>query len=423
MSYRAYLHQKTLPDGTKTRHWWYFFYDQWGNKVKRPCPGCSTKQEAEAFAQSISPPGFKPKKETEILGEIAETMYLPGSDHLNRRSQLGKSTVKETMAESRSYINQIMLQWGKANIKSLTSSDIMSFLFNSNKSGRWKNRFIEVLHEIYLETPWYGCRSRMPALQKFRNNSKKADIFTQEELCLLMKPSSFPSRQFYLFFLLCLSGGLRIGEVRAVRAKQFVFDKKLVIIDGFLKQDGRRTTYNKKGTPEHPRLRLVLLPQSTLDQIRLWILQNNIGPEDYCFTHEGKPIRVEYAENVFYGALLKTGFIQQPAQRPRAKKGEGRQKQIKAKMPTVDGRRLIPHSLRYTYISLMCRHVAPHDLLLMTGHTSETMINYYNRKVLDMSLLLLNPSLYDATEKLFLPDATAAQDPETPQPEFYWEAK
>jgi hypothetical protein len=65
---------------------------------------------------------------------------------------------------------------------------------------------------VYTETPWYDCRVQKLAFQRFAANSKKADIFTTAELDRLFKPENFIS---YLFFLLCLSGGMRIGEVRA----------------------------------------------------------------------------------------------------------------------------------------------------------------------------------------------------------------
>ncbi|MDR1443776.1 MAG: site-specific integrase, partial [Treponema sp.] len=75
--------------------------------------------------------------------------------------------------------------------------------------------------------------------------SKKADIFTTPELDRLFRPESFPNEMYYLFFLLCLSGGLRLGEVRAVRVKQIVFDRKVLIVDGFCKMNGERTSNSK----------------------------------------------------------------------------------------------------------------------------------------------------------------------------------
>jgi integrase len=97
---------------------------------------------------------------------------------------------------------------------------VMPYLFGLDRSGGWKNRFLEILGEVFNEAPWHNCRVSKPAFQRFASNYRKADIFTTEELDRLFKPENFSSYQFYLFFLLCLSAGIRLGEVRAVRAKQ-----------------------------------------------------------------------------------------------------------------------------------------------------------------------------------------------------------
>jgi integrase len=72
-------------------------------------------------------------------------------------------------------------------------------------------------------------------------------VLTTAELNLLFIPENFklPRMEqggdvFYTMFLLCLSGGLRLGEVRAVRRKQIFFDRKALIVDGFCKRNGTR---------------------------------------------------------------------------------------------------------------------------------------------------------------------------------------
>jgi integrase len=343
-----------------------------------------------------------PQKTEILLRDIAENMYIPASPHVSRRKQLGKSTDHETMSESRRYIKRIMGLWGDMKLESLSVDVVMPYLFGVNRSGKWKNRFLEILGEIYTEAPWRDCRVSKPAFQRFAANSRKADIFTTAELDRLFKPENFTSHQFYLFFLLCLSGGMRLGEVRAVRAKQIIFDRKVLIIDGFCRRDGTRTIYNKKGSPDNPKFRLVYLPELTLGKMRDWIAENEICPEDYCFTTGGgKPIGREWAEIAFYRALQAAGFIPTPEKRERAARGEGRQKQTKVKLKPSDGRKLVPHSLRYTYVSRMRRELTAAELQPMTGHASIEMVDYYNRKVLDSALAALPDSALAAVDTLF----------------------
>jgi integrase len=292
--------------------------------------------------------------------------------------------------------------WGDLQLEALGVDVVMPYLFGLDYSGKWKNRFLEILGEIYTEAPWHGCRVSKPSFQRFAANYKKADIFTTAELERLFKPENFISYQFYLFFLLCLSGGMRLGEVRAIRAKQIIFDRNVLIIDGFCRQDGTRTTYNKKGSPEDPKFRLVYLPELTLGKMRDWIDENKINPESYCFTTRGgKPISREWAEIVFYRALQMARFIPLPQKRERTAQGEERQKQTRAKLKPPDGRKLVPHSLRYTYISRMRRELAAKELQPMTGHTSEVMVDYYNRRTLDLALAALPDSALAAADTLF----------------------
>jgi integrase len=306
------------------------------------------------------------------------------------------------MAESRRYIKQIMALWGGLRLEALAVDVVMPYLFAAGRSGKWKNRFLEILGEIYREAPWYGCRVSKPAFQRFAAGSKKADIFTTAELDRLFRPENFASYQFYLFFLLCLSGGMRLGEVQAVRAKQIIFDSKVLIIDGFCRHDGTRTIYNKKGSPDNPKFRLVYLPELTLDKMRDWIADNHLSPEDYCFTtDEGKPIRREWAETAFYRALQTAGLVPLPPKRQRAARGEGRQRQTRAKLRPLDGRKLVPHSLRYTYVSRMRRELTAAELQPMTGHTSVEMVDFYNRRVLDLALAALPDSALAAADTLF----------------------
>jgi integrase len=409
MDYHVF--KKTIKgrSGRPVRRWYYYWIGPDGNQVQRVCPGCRNRSDAENYIRTLPSPAqaaasgvMTPEKPDILIRDIAKDMYIPGSAHVGRREQLGKSVDHETLAECRRYIKQIMGLWGDLKLEALGVDVVMPYLFGFERSGKWKNRFLEILGEVYTEAPWYGCRVQKPAYQRFAANSKKADIFTTEELDRLFKPDNFISYQLYLFFLLCLSGGMRLGEVRAVRAKQIIFDRKVLIIDGFCRRDGTRTVYNKKGSPDNPKFRLVYLPELTLGKMRDWIAENNIGPEDYCFTVQGgKPIGREWAEIVFYRALQAAGFIPLPEKRETAARGDGRQKQVKAKIKPPDGRKLVPHSLRYTYVSRMRRELTAAELQPMTGHTSIEMVDYYNRRVLDLALAALPDSALAAADTLF----------------------
>ncbi len=388
--YHVFKKPKKTKDGKPFSRWYYYFYDENGRKIQKACPypQCKNRSDAESYIRTL-PPLEGAKNPDLLLSDIAATMYIPGSAHIDRRYQLGKSIDIQTMLEARRYIEFIIGKWGSVALKDIEVDDIVNHLFSIDRSGSWKNRYISILKEIYAEAPRYGCKIRTPDFPHFARNSKKADIFSSAELKVLFQPENFQDYQYYVFFLLTLSGGLRLGETRAIRQKQIIPEKKALIIDGFCKQNGERTVYNKMGTPENPKLRVVPLPAFTLSIVLTYTYGRGLKPDDFIFTLNNKPISKETAENVFYKALQSAGLI--PRRKPvkRCKYGAGRQLQIRAKLKPLDGRKLVPHSLRYTYVSRMRRELSAADLQPMTGHTTEAMVDYYNRINLEEALAAL----------------------------------
>ena len=81
------------------------------------------------------------------------------------------------------------------------------------------------------------------------------------------------------------------------------------MIDGFCKQNGERTDYNKKGSNEDKKWRVAVASDSTMQLVYNYCVLNHIQEEDYIFVREGKrPLRKEYLEDVFERQLKKAGI-------------------------------------------------------------------------------------------------------------------
>lgn len=383
MDYHVF--KKPRLKGGKRIYKWYYYYTQNGKRVQKVCKGCNNRSEAESYIRTLPPIGVADTKLK--IKDIAKNMFLIGSEHVSRREQFGLSISQETLRISRGYITQIIERWGDCYIDSLEPREILQYLFKVERSGSWKNSYLSVFSEIFQESVWFGCNISKPNFRSFVRHSKKADIFSTQELEILFKKENFPNEMMYLFFLLCLSAGMRLGEVRAVRAKQIVFDREIIIIDGFCKKNGERTVYNKTGSVDQPKFRITYLPDKTLAEMKNWITDNGLADDDFCFTQNGKPIRMEYAESVFYRVLQKTGFIPN---------GNGIRR-----LSAADGRRLVPHSLRYTYVSRMRRVMTAEDLKNYTGHSSTAMVDYYSRRSLELLLKSLPKSGKSSANTLF----------------------
>jgi integrase len=361
--YHVFRKQRATNHGKITHKWYYYFVVN-GKQVQKVCKGCKTKNEAIAFVGKLP---ARSGENAVLIKTIAETMYLPGSEHMKRRIQLGRPLDDHTMLEARFKINIIIEKWGERTLESLTVEEVTKYLFSRERSGSWKQSFLIYLREIYHEGPWYGCKVTVPVFPKFAKHSRKSNIFMTEELNKLLVPENFPSDELYLFFLCCLSGGLRLGEAAGIRVKQIFFESRALIIDGFLKDTGVRTVYNKKGSEEHPKIRIVPLPAITIERLKNHIARHNYQDDDFIFRaykDPGKTIGFWYIHDVLARAIKKAEI-------------------------NTDGRKLGVHSFRYTYVTRMRRELPADIVMKLAGHTTVGMTELYNQKVLDATLKTL----------------------------------
>jgi len=341
--------------------------------------------------------GFRANNADLLVGDIAKDMFVTGSDHVKRRQQLKKSVSPEALSNNRVFMRHIIGTWGSRMLRTLEMDEVMGYLFAVERSASWKNQYIAALNEIYQEGQFMGCKVYKPDFPHIGKTPNKADILSQDEIERFFRRENF-RHDFFLFFLCALSGGMRLGEVRALRAKQVVFEKSAVIIDGFIKKSGIRTMYNKCGSPEHPKLRVVPFPDYTLNLLDGHIRRNNVAPEAYVFTYGGQPISTSMAKTNFILALINAGIAYD--KKSLVEKGYWKGGHIHITKDLIpDGRRIVIHSLRYTYITLMSRSMDAHNLLKLTGHNTTAMIDYYNRTNLDMALAAI-PDAAKATSGL-----------------------
>lgn len=340
----------------KIKKWYYWFYDKNGKQIQRVCKGCLTKAEAENFIAALPVP--EKKSETKI-SEITREMYIPGSLHVLRREQMGKSVKLKTLTEWRRYINVINNNFGDINISDLTVKDFTTFLLNLSKSTSWKNHLINVMDEVYQEAVWQGIISSAPALQTFKPKYTKADTLTEDEIQRFVKRENFANETEYMIFLLTLSAGMRISEARAFRPCQLSETNNVVYVDGFLdKSTQERNDYCKAGSEENPKWRVAIIPDKTAAELREFISKKNLKQNDLLFTHsDGSAYRIENLEDIFERALISAGIEK-------------------------NQRKLVCHSLRYTYVTRMRQIYDSDTVRKMAGHTNQKTNDYYNRPTL-----------------------------------------
>lgn len=367
-----HLFKKSVKSKSKiVRRWYYYYIDPvLGKKIQKVCKNCKTQAEAFSYVSSLP----KIYDEEITVGKIAKYMFVPGSEHMERMEKLGKKITVTTLRIKRELMRKITEEFGSLSLEELTVPVVTNYLISlgDTYSASWKNNFITAVGNIFDEAPFAGLPFiQKPVFPKFKRNSKKADILTAgEEDCLFdenvwiqlekelyekkFKPID-NYRSIYLMFLVIASCGLRLGEAIAIRKKQFLLAEKTLVVDGFYQyESGIRTNYNKKGSNDDRKIRVVPLPDSLCKTVQDFISESNFYDDDYVFTRSGKPIRPKTAEKWFSRALKIAGI-------------------------ETDGRKLVPHSLRYTYITRMRGSVSGETVRKLAGHTTIGMTDYYTR--------------------------------------------
>lgn len=390
MDYHVFRKPKKLKNKTVHR-WYYYFYDPFtGRKVQKACRGCKNQAEAFAFISAL-PPFFSEEKVT--ISTIAKDMFIPESDHVRRLDKLGKSLDFKTLREKRHKLDIFVTEFGYLEITKLTVPMVIQFLMNDPHSGSWKNNFLTVVGNVYDEAPFFGVNNLVkPNFPKFTRQTVKKDIFTTEELNILFNEALWQRLNqkmyekqpryddgyiaLYLMFLCAISFGLRLGEAIGIRAKQFLFDYGMFVVDGFYRyEEHERTNFNKKGSADDQKLRVVPIPDNIAPILKNYILESGTQPDDFVFLRYGQPIRKHLAEKWFERALVEAGI-------------------------DTEGRKLTPHSLRYTYITRMRREVAGETVRKIAGHNSMAMTDYYTRGAIPELVEAVRPAA-GAANRLF----------------------
>lgn len=168
------LFQKTTvgKKGKAVKKWYYWYIDG-GVQKQRVCKGCATKAEAVAFINSLPPL----RRGVRLVREVAENMYLPGSEHVKRRAAFGRSVVEETLRDARIYIDSIIETWGDYDIRDIDVQSAGNYLISVERSSSWKKRYISIFGEIFDEAVWNGMKIIRPSFPRFTKKTKKSRCF------------------------------------------------------------------------------------------------------------------------------------------------------------------------------------------------------------------------------------------------------
>ena len=313
------------------------------------------------------------------IKDLSLNMFIRGGEQVSRLEMLGKKLSDKTLDQKRKFMNAIVEQFGNEDLESVSSSKVIKYLFSleNTKSSSWKNHYLDTFKTLYEEYVWKtGEEIVVPKFPRFSDDSKKADVFSTDELNRFFDRKIWDSDVEFLLFYVTVNCGLRLGEARGLRAKQFDFENHILIVDGFIRFDGSRANFNKAGSLRDKKTRVVFLSSFVEKELLLYFKKNNLAGDVFLFLRDGKPLPADFCEK-FFKKMLKKALIE------------------------TSGRKLTPHSLRYTYVTRMRRFINGDDARILVGHTSQEMTDYYTKPLIEDMIKQIAESR-DAAEKLFL---------------------
>lgn len=337
------------------KFWYYQYKDTITGKYKQVrITDCNSREEAMDIVEGL--PDFEVNQLK--IKNISDGLYDRSSSFMIRNQLHGRKLCDESLKAKKRFLRYVQNIFGERDITSLREMDVDGYLCSVQKSGSWKNSFIGVLSDIFEEAIYLGIPLRKLVCKSFSRNSRKSDIFNSSELRLIFNEKNFASRELYLFWLLCVTGGLRVSEVRAVRPCQLIIEKKALVVDGFITRSYQRTNYNKCGSDEKPKYRVVFLPEKLMLELENLIVQNNIKDDELIFKRKSKAFTMRYCEGNLQRAINRAGINRL-------------------------GKKFTPHSFRYTYVTLLRNNVTADVVQKLAGHNSLEMTEYYTRKNLN----------------------------------------
>ncbi|MDR2758329.1 MAG: site-specific integrase [Spirochaetaceae bacterium] len=392
----------------KVRAWYYWYEDPLtGRKIRRSCGEAKRpvllKRDAEAAIAALEEKdrqdsAAKAASRSVTVKVLAETMFEKDSPYLRLKEELGEGIIEYTRKEILGYLkNWIIPRYGALGPERLDPVQIQNDLLATDRSNFWRNRVNGIINQILDEAVRNKMIAVKPALLRFKRRKAAKDVLTAADIAALF-PDEAPglskiwdrdgaeSDEGFMFgtlFALMLSTGLRSGEARALHPEQVIVSRRGgiipmiaestveagavygLVIDRMINSEGNLVRHLKKGDEEDPRLRVAVIPEKTVGYLKRWVMIRPAEPADLLFfSVRGKRLRREGLQDVLERGLGNAGVA-------------------------LEGRRITPHSLRFTYNTRMRRLVPGEALRMMIGHLSEGMTDYYTRIQVEEDFLSL----------------------------------
>ncbi|MCK4516662.1 MAG: tyrosine-type recombinase/integrase, partial [Spirochaetaceae bacterium] len=358
------FHQKNSP------YWYYrFSYEKTGHTT-----GCQDKDDANDFVLRLIT-GDTRSRPSDVLGQFAGDMFEWGRcKWIERETQKGRSFEKGNAKNRRAFLtNHIIPKFGARSISTISADEIEEWLVSLDLSNSTRNQILFTFRIVLDEALRKGIvRINVGrTIRQFASDSKERSPFTVSELNKL-----FPKRavdmeatwgNIHVAVMAYVSTvtGARHSELRALQWRDILTsgDEAAIIISKTVRFDG------SIGPPKNRKNRIAPLNPMAVQLLSiLHGRQPSISSELFIFSLNGKAPYWTNFTNKYLNKALNSIDIDR------------------------EGRSLVFHSFRHTFVTLMRRRNLNEEILqAIVGHQSKKVTDLYDHRGQQDLLDMLQP--------------------------------
>jgi len=353
---------------------WGYYYREKGRKktvIKHPHTGnpFHTRNEVEMWIRQLQ------DGETSGYGttvrQVAEFMFLPTSEWARRRARQrdGQELSPHTLYERNTIVQRYVLpEWGDDHLADLRAPELEDWLYDIDVSNGYRRTIAGTWNMIFKVAERKGVLPVAQRLELPSKTSRKPDILTTDMLKKVFPKEraelqkvwnnqnnrTEPTDAWLMFaalFSTMFYGGLRPQEARAVHVDQLHLQLGAVLVTRSMDRQNQVQSYLKMGNRRDPRYRVAILPDRAVTLIRWWL--EEAVPIDFVFSFAGQPLNRYLPVHRLRKAIGNAGI-------------------------STEGKRYIPYSGRYTFVTLVKPLLDRAALMALTGHVDEAMPERYD---------------------------------------------
>ncbi|MBR1444795.1 MAG: site-specific integrase [Firmicutes bacterium] len=232
---------------------------------------------------------------------------------------------KSTMRTYEAVIkNHIIRTMGDIPVYKVTLEQLNVLVEEKMKSGRLDNKgglsaksvknIVTVIKTVFrYAEKLYGMKNPAEFMIIPKTDKKEIEVLTENENETIKKYCSENNDYFSLVYELCISTGIRLGELCALQCSDIDFENEILTVRKTVQRvknvdsDSKSKTKVIIDTPKSKSsLRKIPLPKKLLDNLKRFIAVNEKNSDDYIFSMDNKnPIDVRTIQKKFNEVLKK----------------------------------------------------------------------------------------------------------------------